>query len=66
MRARNDVNGDDCADTAGRFRAGIDGRFNGGDVAFHGRRQDGNETPIPGNIDSAANGSGMAGDFAGE
>jgi len=38
----------------------------GGDVVFHGRREDGNETPTPGNIDSAADGSGTAGDFAGE
>jgi hypothetical protein len=38
----------------------------GGDVAFHGRREDGNETPIPGNIDQSADGTGMAGDFAGE
>jgi hypothetical protein len=38
----------------------------GGDIAYHGRREDGNETPIPGDIDQAADGTGMAGDFAGE
>lgn len=39
---------------------------NGGDVAFHGRRQDGNETPLSGNVDNSADGAGMPGDFAGE
>jgi hypothetical protein len=38
----------------------------GGDVAFHGRQQDGNETPLPGNIDLSGDGTGMAGNFAGE
>jgi hypothetical protein len=40
---------------------------NGGDVIFHGKQQDGNETPIPGNVvDTSGDGSGVAGDFAGE
>jgi hypothetical protein len=39
---------------------------NGGDVIFHGKRQDGNETPLPGNVANQADGTGMAGDFAGE
>jgi hypothetical protein len=38
----------------------------GGDVAYHGRRADGNETPLPGNIDLSPDGTGMEGDFAGE
>jgi hypothetical protein len=39
----------------------------GGDVIFHGKRQDGNETPVPGNVvDNSGNGSGRPGDFAGE
>ena len=38
----------------------------GGDCAFHGKRQDGNETPLPGNVANAGAGTGMAGDFAGE
>jgi hypothetical protein len=38
----------------------------GGDVQYHGRRQDGNETPLPGAVDMAGVGSGLAGDFAGE
>ena len=38
----------------------------GGDIAYHGRTQDGNETPLSGNIDNGADGGGMAGDFAGE
>jgi len=38
----------------------------GGDVAFHGRREDGNETPLPGNMDLSADGTGVEGDFAGE
>jgi hypothetical protein len=38
----------------------------GGDVVFHGKRPNGNETPLPGNIDNAGNGTGAAGDFAGE
>ena len=38
----------------------------GGDIAYHGKMQDGNETPVAGNIDNAGDGSGMAGDFAGE
>ncbi len=40
---------------------------NGGDVIFHGKQQDGNETPIPGNVvDTSGDGSGVPGDFAGE
>ena len=40
---------------------------NGGDVIFHGKRQDGNETPIPDNVvDSSGDGTGKSGDFAGE
>jgi hypothetical protein len=38
----------------------------GGDVAFHGKRQDGNETPLPGNMTLDADGTGTPGDFAGE
>jgi hypothetical protein len=38
----------------------------GGDVVFHGKQQDGNETPLPGNVDMAGDGSGAPGDFAGE
>jgi adhesin HecA-like repeat protein len=38
----------------------------GGDVVFHGKQQDGNETPLPGNVDNAGDGSGAHGDFAGE
>src|SRR5262249_44601722 len=36
----------------------------GGDVAFHGKRQDGNETPLPGNVANQGDGTGMAGDYA--
>jgi hypothetical protein len=39
---------------------------NGGDVAFHGRQQNGNETPLPGKIDQSGDGSGTKGSFAGE
>lgn len=39
---------------------------NGGDVAFHGRQQNGNETPLPGNIDQSGEGKGTKGSFAGE
>ena len=39
---------------------------NGGDVAFHGRQQNGNETPLPGKIDQSGDGSGTSGSFAGE
>jgi hypothetical protein len=40
---------------------------NGGDVIFHGKQQDGNETPIPGNVvDMSGDGTGISGDFAGE
>jgi hypothetical protein len=38
----------------------------GGDVAYHGKREDGNETPLSGNLDVGADGTGTAGDFAGE
>jgi hypothetical protein len=38
----------------------------GGDVIFHGKQQDGNETPLPGNVDLAGDGSGAPGDFRGE
>jgi hypothetical protein len=38
----------------------------GGDVVFHGKRQDGNETPLPGNVAQQGDGTGMAGDYAGE
>jgi hypothetical protein len=38
----------------------------GGDVVFHGRQSNGNETPLPGNIDNGGNGTGTPGDFAGE
>ncbi len=39
---------------------------NGGDVAYHGRQQDGNETPLPGDVENMGDGSGTPGDFAGE
>ena len=39
---------------------------NGGDVAFHGRQQNGNETPLPGKIDQSGDGTGTTGSFAGE
>jgi len=39
---------------------------NGGDVAFHGRQQNGNETPLPGKIDQSGDGTGNAGSFAAE
>jgi hypothetical protein len=38
----------------------------GGDIQYHGRRQDGNETPLSGAVDMAGAGTGAAGDFAGE
>ncbi|MES1209847.1 MAG: hypothetical protein ABUS79_28260, partial [Pseudomonadota bacterium] len=38
----------------------------GGDVVYHGRQQDGNETPLPGDVENAADGTGKSGDFAGE
>jgi hypothetical protein len=38
----------------------------GGDVIFHGKQQDGNETPLSGNIDLSGGGAAPAGDFAGE
>jgi len=38
----------------------------GGDVVFHGKRQDGNETPLPGNVVNTGDASGAPGDFAGE
>jgi hypothetical protein len=39
---------------------------NGGDVAYHGRQQNGNETPLPGKIDQSGDGTGTTGNFAGE
>jgi len=40
---------------------------NGGDVAFHGKQQNGNETPVPGNVlDMSGDGTGLSGEFAGE
>jgi len=39
---------------------------NGGDVVYHGRQQDGNETPLPGDVENMGDGTGMSGDFAGE
>ena len=39
---------------------------NGGDVAFHGRQSNGNETPLPGKIDQSGDGTGTSGSFAGE
>jgi hypothetical protein len=38
----------------------------GGDVQYHGRTQDGNETPLPGDVDMSGAGTGAAGDYAGE
>jgi hypothetical protein len=38
----------------------------GGDVIFHGKRQDGNETPLPGNVVNSGDGTGVNGVFAGE
>ncbi len=38
----------------------------GGDVVYHGKQQDGNETPLPGDVENTADGSGLNGDFAGE
>jgi hypothetical protein len=38
----------------------------GGDVIFHGKRQDGNETPLPGNVVNTGDGTGVNGVFAGE
>jgi hypothetical protein len=38
----------------------------GGDVVYHGKQQDGNETPLPGDVENMGDGTGMAGDFAGE
>jgi hypothetical protein len=54
-------------DNRGRIIArGGGANGNGGDVIFHGKRQDGNETPLPGNVANQGDGTGMAGDFAGE
>ncbi len=39
---------------------------NGGDVAYHGITSDGNKRPPSGNIDLAADGIGVAGDYRGE
>jgi hypothetical protein len=39
---------------------------NGGDIAYHGITPDRNPKPPSGNIDTAADGSGVAGDFRGE
>ena len=39
---------------------------NGGDTMFHGRNPNGMDYTVPGNIDMAADGTGMAGAFAGE
>jgi hypothetical protein len=39
---------------------------NGGDVAYHGKQQNGNETPLPGKIDQSGDGTGTTGNFAGE
>jgi hypothetical protein len=38
----------------------------GGDVQYHGKTQDGNETPVPGDVENAGDGTGKTGDFAGE
>ncbi len=38
----------------------------GGDVQYHGRQQDGNETPAAGDVENTGDGSGKKGDFAGE
>ena len=38
----------------------------GGDVVFHGRNQDGNETPSSGTLEMSGDGTGAGGDFAGE
>jgi hypothetical protein len=38
----------------------------GGDIAYHGMQPDGNTTPLPGNMDLSADGSGTKGDFLGE
>ncbi|MFL5303946.1 MAG: hypothetical protein ACJ8F1_01985 [Polyangia bacterium] len=38
----------------------------GGDVQYHGRTQDGNETPASGDVENAGDGTGKKGDFAGE
>jgi hypothetical protein len=38
----------------------------GGDVQYHGKTQSGNETPIEGNVDMSGDGTGAAGDWAGE
>jgi len=38
----------------------------GGDVQYHGKRQDGNETPLRGDVDNKGDGTGLSGDFAGE
>jgi hypothetical protein len=49
------------------FARGGKANGNGGDVIYHGKRQDGNETPIPGNVlDNSGDGTGKGGDFAGE
>jgi hypothetical protein len=38
----------------------------GGDVVYHGRRQDGNETPLSGDVENMGDGTGLRGDFSGE
>ena len=38
----------------------------GGDIAYHGITPDGNPKPPSGNIDTAADGTGVPGDFRGE
>ena len=37
----------------------------GGDVVYHGKQQDGNETPLPGDVENTGDGTGTNGDFAG-
>jgi hypothetical protein len=39
---------------------------NGGDVVYHGKQQNGNETPLPGDVENMGDGTGITGDFAGE
>ena len=38
----------------------------GGDVVYHGKQQNGNETPVPGDVENTSDGTGTNGDFAGE
>jgi hypothetical protein len=38
----------------------------GGDVEYHGKREDGNETPLSGDVDLAGAGRGVRGDYGGE